>query len=173
MSEFTITRTNIAMPSQLEPVRSLLFGALDGFSRDDKRSWRKFWKRLFEAEPGELVTVEMRFPRCGIFHRRHMLLEQRVFDAQERFQSFEQFRQWLKVGAGWVDWCAGPKGGVVPIPRSISYASADQDEFERFHNAVVEFLRGPHAARFLWRHLGDKAHEAMDAALEEFKGFAA
>lgn len=155
MSKITLCRTMQALPANLEPARALLFGALDGFNRDDKRAWRKFWKRLFKLEPGEMAVAEMVFPRSSVYHRRHMKLEQVVFDAQERFEDFDQFRYWLKVGAGWVTWAAGPKGGVVPIPRSISYSTADQAEFEQYHEKVVAFLRGPHAPKYLWGHLSE------------------
>lgn len=171
MSRFTVMRTNMALPDEcgLAGARVLLFGCLDGFGKDDKSAWRRLWKRLIELEPGEMVEVQTVFPRSGRFHRRHMAIEQAVFDAQERFADFEQFRYWLKVGSAWVTWAAGPKGGVVPIPKSISYAAADQHEFQQYHEAVIGFLRGPHAAPYLWSHLGDRAHEQIDAILEGFE----
>lgn len=171
MSDITIVRTEKSFPViqvLIDAIRDFLFGFIDGFTRDDKRAWRRLWKRIRDMEAGEMLKVSVVQPRSGPYHRRHMAMEQSVFDAQERFQNFEQFRVWLKVGAGWVDWCAGPKGGVVPIPRSISYAAADQDEFTKYHDAVVEFLRGGHAAVFLWKHLGDGAHDMMETLLREF-----
>lgn len=171
MSKIVLCRTNKAMPSDkaLDGARDLLFGALDGFSREDKSAWRRFWKRLLRLQPGEMAQAEMVFPRSGPFHRRHMKIEQSVFDAQEKFADFEQFRYWLKVGAAWVTWAAGPKGGVVPIPKSISYAKADEEEFRQYHVKVIGFLRGPHAARYLWPHLGDKADDMMNSILEGFE----
>jgi hypothetical protein len=151
----------------LAQVREFLFGVFDGVRREDKRAWRRFWKRIVGLEPGEMAVADMRFPRSGPYHRRHMKIEASVFDAQDRFDDFEQFRIWLKVGAGWVTWCAGPKGGVVPIPKSISYAEADQEEFTRYHEAVMAFLRGQHAAPFLWRHMNDP-HSMMESILEGF-----
>ena len=170
MAKIAIIRTDHAMPDakSLDAARALLFGAIDGFSREDKSAWRRFWKRLLRLEPGEMAQAEMVFPRSGPFHRRHMKIEQSVFDAQERFNDFEMFRDWLKIGAAWVLWVPGAKGGIVPLPRSVSYAKADQAEFEAFHRAVVEFLRGPHAAPYLWKHLGGKSHEMMAAILNEF-----
>lgn len=171
MTQITIMRTDRAMPiieSALDVIRGFLFGVVDGFTRDDKQAWRRIWKRIQAMEAGEMLVIDVVQPRSGPFHRRHMKIEQSVFDAQDRFSSFEQFRVWLKVGAGWCDWCAGAKGGVVPIPKSISYARADQDEFAKYHEAVIEFLRGGHAARFLWRHLGDQADEMMLSILEGF-----
>lgn len=168
MTTINILRTDLDLPDMTAAGR-FLFGAIDGFTRDDKRAWRSFWRRIRALEPGEMAVVEARLPRSSPYHRRHMAIEQQVFNAQERFTNFDQFRYWLKVGAGWVDWCAGPKGGVVPVPKSISYAKADQEEFTRYHEAVIEFLRGDHAAKFLWKHLtDDKAAEMMDSILGGF-----
>jgi hypothetical protein len=172
MSAITLIRTDKVMPDDersLDGIKALLFGAIDGFSKDDRSAWRRLWKRIKGLEAGEMMRVDVVQPRSSPYHRRHMAIEQAVFDAQERFVHFEMFRAWVKVGAGWVDWCAGPKGGVVPIPKSVSYAAADQDDFTRFHAAVMEFLRGPHAAPFLWRHLGaDGAAEMMESVLGDF-----
>ena len=169
MSRFSITRTNIALPDAdgMAGASDLLFRALDGFGIEDRASWRRFWKRMIGMKPGDMVEVEMMFPRSGPFHRRHMKIEQTVFDMQDKFKDREQFRFWLKVGAGWVDWIEG-ENGIVPLPKSISYAMADQDEFMRYHAAVIQFLRGPHAASFLWPHLEDKAHQQIDYILDGF-----
>lgn len=74
---------------------------------------------------------------------------------QWRFEDFESFRTWLKVGASFVGWYPGPKGGVIPVPRSISYSKLEQGAMEQFHNDAVAFLRAEHAGKTLWKHLGD------------------
>lgn len=168
MSKLTITRTDIAMPPDMAAARTFLFECIKGFTEQDNKRWRRFWNMLTSKEPGEMAEIEMVFPRSGPFHRRHMAIEQAVFNAQERFEDFEVFRAWLKVGAGWVTWAAGPKGGVVPIPKSISYAKADEEEFRQYHDQMIGFLRGGHAAPYLWKHLDDKAHEMMETVLQEF-----
>lgn len=165
-----MTRTNIALPqgAELEGARKVLFDCIRGFTEVDNKKWRRFFKVLLGKEPGEMAEVEMVFPRSGPFHRRHMRIEQSVFDAQERFADFDMFRYWLKVGSAWVIWAAGPKGGVVPIPKSTSYAKADEAEFQEFHIKAMSFLRGEHAARYLWPHLKDKAVDMMDSILIGF-----
>ena len=172
MSKLTIMRTDLAMPTsqQLDSVRNFLFGVLDGFGKDDKAMWRRFWKRVINAEPGELFNIEAVAPRSGKFHRFHMALEQSLFDSQERFDDFEMMRAWLKIGSGWVVWAAGAKGGVVPLPKSISYAKADEDEFQKYHAGVIRFLRGGHAAKYLWPHLDQVARdEMMEVILQGFE----
>jgi hypothetical protein len=153
-----------------EAARRVIFGAIDGLSEQHKRSWRRIWHWfLHKAEPGEMLAIKTHRERLGWYHRKHMALEQAVFEAQERFEHFEQFRLWLKVGAGYVDWIAGPKGGVVPVPKSISYASLEQDEMERVHRAMVEFLRGEHAQKALWPKLPVLHRDAaMRGLLEGF-----
>ena len=169
MSTLNIVRTNIALPTdkELEGASKLLFDCFKGFTLEDNKRWRALWKKLIKKEPGEILTIEMTFERSGPYHRRHMKIEQTIYDAQERFQHFDQFRFWLKVGSGWVIWAAGPKGGVVPIQQSISYRQADETEFRKYHAQVIEFLRGEHAAKYLWPHLDDP-HAMMDKLLEGF-----
>lgn len=171
MPSITLVRTDQALPNAaaLDGARELLFGAFDGAHKEDKRAWRMFWKRLMRLHPGEMLEFLVRFQRSGPFHRRHMAIEQQVFNAQDRFEHFDVLRDWLKIGSGWVIWCAGPKGGVVPVPKSISYAKADESEFRQFHDQMIDFLRGDHAAHYLWPHLeSDKAFGMIDAILLGF-----
>lgn len=170
MSRFTIQRTAVSMPDErgMDGASRLLFKCLDGMGKDDRASWRRFWKRMINLAPGELVEVQMVIPRSGPFHRRHMAIEQRVFDNQERFDDFEAFRIWLKVGAGWVIWAPSETGALIPVPKSISYAAADENEFQQYHGKVMAFLRGPHAAPFLWPYLEEKAINQIEHILEAF-----
>jgi hypothetical protein len=144
--------------------------AIRGIDDKNHKRWKTFLRHVFGMEDGEIAEVGTRIPRSGPFHRLHMAMEQAVFDGQERFQHFEQFRNWVKVGSGFCDWVAGPKGGVVPIPKSISYAELEEAPMREFHADMLAFLRGPHAAPYLWRHLpADKASEMMESILREFE----
>lgn len=147
----------------------VLTRAIRGIDEKHNKRWLRIIRGWFELEHGEVTQVDTRHPRSGPFHRFHMALEMAVFNAQEKFVHQEQFRNWLKIGAGHVDWVAGPKGGVVPLPKSISYAELEEPEMREFHEAMMEFLRGPHAAPYLWRHLGaDGAAAMMHSTLAEF-----
>lgn len=153
-----------------EAARRVLFGAVDGLGERGKRQWRRFVNGLFRMEPGELVTVRTNKPRSGKFHRRHMAIEQRVFDAQEKFERFEDFRTWLKVGAGFVTWHAGPRGGVFPVPKSIAFDELEEDDMRQFHEDAVAFLRTDHAGKTLWRHLAVAARiEMIESLLGDFE----
>ena len=156
MPEITLVRQDAAAiaPQDAEAARRVIFGIVDGLGERGRKQWRRLWNGLMRLEPGEMVEITTVQPRLGWYHRKHMALEQAVFESQERFEDFESFRTWLKVGAAFVDWFPGPKGGVIPVPRSISYAKLEQGAMEQFHNDAVAFLRTEHAGRTLWRHLG-------------------
>jgi hypothetical protein len=101
-----------------------------------------------------------------------MLVEQRIFEHQERFDNFEQFRCWLKVGAGHCDWVPGPKGGVFPVPKSISYSKMEQAEMEQFHRDMVDFVQTEHAGRTLWKHLSEaQRRDMIDTILQNAGAF--
>jgi hypothetical protein len=156
--------------SDREAARRVLFGAIDGLSEQHRKSWRRIWNWfLTQAAPGEMLEIKTHRERLGWYHRKHMALEQKVFQAQERFEHFRQFRNWLKTGAGFVDWIPGPKGGVMPVPKSISYSELEQDEMERVHRDMVTFLRTEHAVKVLWPNLPDHERElAIEAVLTDF-----
>lgn len=155
MADITLVRQDAAPISDDDRAALLrvIFGVLDGLGDSNRKRWRGFWKRLLQLEPGEMVEIKTHQDRIGWYHRKHMLMEVRLFEAQEKFENFEQFRCWLKVGAGHCDWVPGPKGGVFPVPRTIKYSKLEQAEMEAFHASCIEFVRTEHAGKTMWKHL--------------------
>lgn len=171
MPEITLVRQHQAeLPeADKEAARRVIFGIVDGLGEKGRKQWRRLWSRILKLEPGEMLEIITVQPRLGWYHRKHMALEQAVFESQERFEDFESFRTWLKVGAAHVDWFPGPKGGVIPVPRSISYATMEQGAMEQYHHDVVMFLRTEHAAATLWKHLDQRQRiDMVETILGEF-----
>lgn len=172
MPEITVYKTGeVAAPegAQADAVRSFLFGYVDGLGEQARKRWRRFWTWFMRAEPGEMATITTRVDRSTPYHRRHMAMEAALFDAQERFDDFDQFRVWLKIGAGHVDWLPGPKGGIVPVARSISYAALEQGLMQEVHEKMVAFMRTAHAGRVMWPHLNAAARlEMVERVLRGF-----
>lgn len=171
MADIVLVRQEGEIPeADREAARRVIFGAIDGLGEVHRKRWRRFWNGLLRLEPGEMAEIKTRKPRSGPFHRRHMKLEQVFFESQERFDIFDPvFRDWLKVGAGHVIWCPGPKGGVFPVPQSIAYDQIEEDEMREFHEKVVAFLRTDHAAKTLWPHLSPTARiEMVEGLLASF-----
>jgi hypothetical protein len=155
---------------QRAAVRAVLFGVVDGMGEADRRRWRRLWQFLLDAEPGEVVELYTRRARDPGFHGMHMKLETTVFEAQEKFPTMDGFRDWIKTGACFVDWQVSPKGELRAVPRSTSYDSLEQDDYEEFHLNVVKFLRTEYAHRTLWPHLGDRlGSEMVETLLRSFE----
>lgn len=146
---------------QRATVRHVLLDAVGGLDSTHDSRWRRFVNRLLRAEPGEVFELVNLVERSGQFHRRHMALEQRLFDHQERWLTQTAMRDWLKTGAGWVEWLPGARGGIVAVPRSTSYERCSDDEMRELHEAMVAFLHTAHAQRLLWPHLDARGRAAM------------
>lgn len=153
---------------QREVLAGVLFQMFAGATAQDDRFWKRTWRALMAAAAGEMFALRLELLKDGAYHRRHMALEQKLFDSQEQFYVFNQFRNWLKVGAGFVEWRV-VRGQLVPQPLSISYDECDQFTMEQFHSDAAAFLRSRRAQAELWPHLTPlKAQEMMESILEGF-----
>lgn len=156
--------------AQADAVRTFLFEFFKGATESDEKAWRRFMRAMNEGAAGEYFQFKVERQRMGWKHRKQMALEGKVFEAQERLQDKEQFRLWLKVGAGFVDWMAGPKGGVVPVPKSISFTQCSEEEFADYCDRIKVFLRTEHAQHYLWPALSPTlAEQCMEAVIEPFE----
>lgn len=157
------------------PVRPEARGAVarflehvQGLGEANKRRFERFLHSLLDLEPGETVELSTRKPRSAWFHRKHMALESQLFDAQEVFADFAQFRDWLKIGGGLCDYFPGADGRLVAIPKSIAWDKLEEDDFRAFDEAMCAFLRA-HGCAVLWPGLRPAAQrEAMERLLQAF-----
>jgi hypothetical protein len=171
MADITLVRQDPQPidPKDAEVARRVLFGQIDGLGERGRKQWRRLINGILKLEPGEMVDIKTHKARSGPFHRRHMVMETQLFEAQERFEQFKQFRDWLKIGAGHCDWYPGPKGGVIAVPKSIEYAQLEDGDMREFHDNAVAFVRTEHATKTLWRHLSPIARiEMIETILSGF-----
>lgn len=145
-------------------------GKLAGFGEKGSRAWEKFRRTVEDLEVGETLDFEWRKPRSPKFHRLHFVMLHTVFESQEQFQQFDQFRMWVQVGSGHADLLPGPNGKPVAVPRSIAWAALDDIAFGEHHLEALRFLRSAHATRFLWPDLPDvDADSRVNALLGPFE----
>ena len=176
MSRVCLVRTGAEMPSALDNVRNFLFGVFDGFRHDDKKGWRKIWKRLMGLEPGELAMIEFVIPRNSRFHRKFFAMLNFAFDAwepkrmrktykgREVAKNFERFRKDVLILAGFYDQTFDLRGNMKLEAQSISFSSMDDAEFERVYSAVADVI--------LEHVLDDySGREEFDRVVEQMMGF--
>jgi hypothetical protein len=141
-------------------IRRFLFDLIRGLDAKHDKRWRRFWTRIIKAEPGEVVQLQDQADRSNKFHRRHMAIEQRLFDSQERWTNIDRFRDWLKTGAGFGHYeLVGAR--MKFIPSSTSYEQCSDAEMREFHENLMVFLHAPYAQRRLWPHLKSGQRQDM------------
>ncbi len=147
-------------------IRRFLFECFRGLNEQYHKRWLRFWSRLWNFEVGQVAQFENVVERSGPFHRRHMAIEQALFDRQERWGNIKHLRNWLKTGAGWGHYEL-VNGRMKFVPDSTSYESCSDDEMKEIHEAMLAFLRTPYAQRHLWNHLSPNARaEMLESILE-------
>lgn len=151
-------------------IRRFLFDCFEGADAQNEGRWRRWWSRLWKAEPGEVFQWDNIVERSRPFHAMHAAMEQRLFNAQDAFMHLPALRSWLKVGSAFVNWESDGKGGLVAVPRSTAYEACSDDEMRELHDAMLVYLRTPAAQETLWHHLLPSARAAMlESVLEQGK----
>lgn len=178
MAKITICRTNIAMPTgrDLDAVRTFLFNIFAGLNQNDDRAWKRCWRKLTGAEPGEMFLLDLIFPRNWKYHRRFFALLQLGFDSwepdrkrksykgREVSKNFDQFREDITILAGYYVQTFDLKGRMTLKAQSISFASMDDLEFERVYSDVVDVL-----LREVCKNYKDR--EEIDRVINKLIGF--
>lgn len=153
--------------AEREIVSRFLFNNIRGLDEKHNTRWRRFWGRIWEADAGEVMHLEVVVDRSGPFHRRHMAMEQALFDRQDQWLTLDELRWWLKTGAGWGDFVQPARGPLKFVPRSTAYEACSDDEMKELHTAMLAFLRTPKTMQSLWPHLSlDVRYEMLESILE-------
>lgn len=121
---------------------------------------------------GQGVRAEVKRARNIDFHRKFFAMLNVAFEAWEPAvewkgeivaKNFERFRKDLLILAGYADPVVNIRGEVRMEARSISFASMDEDEFERVYSAVADVI----LQRILTRYTRDD----LDRVVNEILGF--
>ena len=96
--------------------------------------------QLQKLKTGEVVLVEYKRPRNVQFHRKFMALVNLVFDNQDKYTNREDLLTELKLQVGHYQEHITLGGKVIYRPKSISFASMDNDEFSTFYSKVVDVV---------------------------------
>ena len=73
-------------------------------------------------------------------HRLFFALIQIVFENQEKYQTAEEVRARVLVGAGHCDVLPIDDEHAIHIPKSISFANMGQDEFHALFDRAVDYI---------------------------------
>lgn len=97
---------------------------------------------------GEIYEAEIKLQRNPAFHRKFFALLNAGYaflpeQTQNGFRSHEGFRAYILVAAGFYDTYFNPRlGEFVEKPKSISFSSMDDAEFEELYQKVKDVIFG-------------------------------
>lgn len=121
--------------------------------------------KLARFKSGEIVRAEITRPRNIFFHRKFFALLRVVLEHTDQFENTDQILHILKLRLGHFETLIEPSTGKQFLkPKSISFASMDEDDFSKFYNETVAVL--------LQFFLTGWAKEDLEAAYNEVMEFA-
>jgi hypothetical protein len=177
MSEITLVKTTDSdlLPQDAEAMTRILFGGyVDGMAEQDKTAWKRFWGRFKKIGAGELVKVSFKLERNSKFHRKFFALlnvgyeawdpgrKHKTYKGDPVAKDFDQFREDVTILAGFYEQTFDLDGNMKLKAKSISFASMDQDEFEKVYSAVADVLLEKVLVNYKGR---DELNEVVDRVL--------
>jgi hypothetical protein len=97
-------------------------------------------EHLKKIKPGVVFSAEIKRPRNFENHKRLFALLKIVVENQEVFKSVEQLKEALKLELGYVDLIRTMSGDVVQKPKSINFASMNEDDFQVFFSRSIDVI---------------------------------
>lgn len=177
MTTIAITRNNApVVDDDWGRVLDVMHAAFEGLRDVDGKAWDRFWKSLKDLEAGEILNLDLVFPRNPRFHRKFFALLQVGFDAWEPprvrkswrglpvQKNFERFRADVTIAAGYFEQTFNLKGKLQLEPKSIKFSKMEEPEFETLYSAVVDVL----LQKVL---LSYKGRDELDAIVDRILGF--
>lgn len=96
---------------------------------------------LAKLKPGESIESDTRKARNPGHHKKFFALFNRAFETQTKFPQTAAGKRALmielKLKAGWYDEHVTADGRLVYVPRSISWASMGQEEFDGLYRDAM------------------------------------
>jgi hypothetical protein len=131
---------------------------------------------LQKVKTGAVLVGEFRQPRNSDFHRRYFALLNYAFEywsppemewrGIKAQKCFERFRRELTVLAGQYTVTYDLKGTLRLEPKSISFASMDEQEFRKLYAAVFDILW-----QHVLSHVQGMSRQEVERILDEMMRF--
>ena len=154
--------------SERDVIRRFVSEHVRGMDAANHRRWMRLWGQIFKAEAGEGFQFYRLEERSGPFHRRHRVILEKLFHAQERFRLLEPMHDWIKVRCYFVTWGEGSRGQPMPVPRSTNFDECPEADMRELHTRMVDLLHEPTAQRYLFPKVKASQRQGMvDAVLAD------
>ncbi len=96
------------------------------------------YEKLKKIKAGKMVMCKITNPRNIGFHRKFFALIKMIYQNQEHYNNSDDLRADLIVSAGFYEKRITFFGEEVLKPKSISFSSMKQEEFDDLYNRVLD-----------------------------------
>jgi hypothetical protein len=103
-----------------------------------KAAFDSDYEYIKKLKQGEIYFWEVKRERNIMFHRKFFALIQMVYQNQEHYNSFDKLRKDLLIDSGYFEEHTSIWGEVIRDAQSISFASMDQDTFDKMYSDVLD-----------------------------------
>lgn len=102
-------------------------------SDEDRESMKRIGKI------GSVIRGKFSAPRNGKFHRKCRVLQEALFDNQDKMACYKAYREWLKLKTGLYTWETAPDGTKYPKTKSTAYNEMDEVAHEKWYQKLIDF----------------------------------
>ena len=95
-------------------------------------------QKIDKLKKNQIIHVKYRIPRNYENHKKFFAFLKATFDMQEHFDTFEHYRKWLIMKAGWYDAIVTPQNKTVFVAKSISFDQMEEDDFEKLFSTCID-----------------------------------
>lgn len=95
-------------------------------------------KKLNKVKVGDSVLIDYKAKRNPLFHRKGFALLNLIFQNQDRYTNLEDLRVEFRLKAGFYSEHITTKGKLIYIPKSMSFAEMDENEFEELYSKFID-----------------------------------
>ena len=78
--------------------------------------------------------------RNAKFHRKAFLLLNTGFQNQEKYETFQVYRNVMTILAGYFDWVPTKDGDRIPMAHSLSYENMSAEKFEKWYDDMIKVV---------------------------------
>lgn len=126
-------------------------GKPTGLTDDDTKAFALFRRRVKAMQQGDIIGFSWTAARSPKVQGAYFKALHLVFQNQERFDSFNEFREWAERGARHIEVFAAC-GFEFERVKSIRHEELDDDEFRLLFDRVTAFLLSARSLTHLWPH---------------------
>lgn len=103
-----------------------------------KIAYSSDYEKAKKLKVGDEIEFEYKKPRNYKFHKKLFALLNLVYQNQEHYNNIDHLRTDLTIAAGFYDKRYSIHGEEIIEPKSISFASMDEIEFNEYYNRIID-----------------------------------